>query len=95
MYIYNTNVCVLQQVAKVAQLKPSAAFPATQNGFWADHWEYHLDLVESYLVVYPDNEKEFLFGVSGQSPFYMSPATCTVSSPLLTTSSTHIKLIHV
>lgn len=33
--------------------------------------------MDSYLAVYPDHEKEALFGVSGQSPFYMSPATCT------------------
>ena len=25
------------------------------EGFWADHWTYNLDLVESYLALYPEN----------------------------------------
>lgn len=31
------------------------------EGFWSDHWVYNLDLIEKYLKVYPDNEKELLF----------------------------------
>ncbi|MFN3692351.1 MAG: cellobiose phosphorylase, partial [Fervidobacterium sp.] len=31
------------------------------EGLWTDHWTYNLDLVESYLEVYPDKEEEFLF----------------------------------
>lgn len=30
------------------------------EGYWSDHWTYNLDLVESYLAVYPDKEKEIL-----------------------------------
>ena len=25
------------------------------EGFWADHWTYNLDLIESYLALYPEN----------------------------------------
>ena len=61
-----------------AVLQPQAVFnPATQNGFWADHWTYHLDLVEAFLAVYPDREQELLFGPLAASRFYMSPVTCT------------------
>ncbi|MFA5388182.1 MAG: hypothetical protein WC312_00305 [Candidatus Omnitrophota bacterium] len=28
------------------------------EGYWVDHWTYNLDLVESYLGVYPDKLKE-------------------------------------
>ena len=49
-------------------------------GFNADHWTYHLDLVESFLAVFPDKEADLLFGPSGASPFYMSPVTCTPRS---------------
>ncbi|MBS5934636.1 MAG: hypothetical protein KIC94_17370 [Clostridiales bacterium] len=31
------------------------------EGYWSDHWTYNLDLVEEYLHVYPENEKELLF----------------------------------
>ncbi|MCM8795775.1 MAG: cellobiose phosphorylase [Candidatus Omnitrophica bacterium] len=31
------------------------------EGFWIDHWHYNLDLLESYLGIYPENLKELLF----------------------------------
>lgn len=31
------------------------------EGYWSDHWTYNLDLVESYLNVYPDCEEKLLF----------------------------------
>jgi hypothetical protein len=31
------------------------------EGFWTDHWTYNLDLLESYLGVYPENLKELVF----------------------------------
>ncbi len=30
------------------------------EGFWSDHWTYNLDLVESYLGVYPDQLRSLL-----------------------------------
>jgi hypothetical protein len=27
-----------------------------QNGYWADHWTYTLDLVDNYITIYPDKE---------------------------------------
>ncbi|MBU4342500.1 MAG: hypothetical protein KJ902_05405 [Candidatus Omnitrophica bacterium] len=30
------------------------------EGFWVDHWTYNLDLVESYLAIYPEKLKEIL-----------------------------------
>jgi hypothetical protein len=30
------------------------------EGFWTDHWMYNLDLLESYLAVFPEKEKELL-----------------------------------
>ena len=34
------------------------------EGYWSDHWTYHLDLVEDYLEVYPDKEKELFYDES-------------------------------
>ncbi|ACS89386.1 hypothetical protein [Thermococcus sibiricus] len=31
------------------------------EGYWCDHWTYNLDLIESYLGIYPDKKKELLF----------------------------------
>ena len=31
------------------------------EGYWSDHWTYNLDLIESYLKLYPEKEKELLF----------------------------------
>lgn len=31
------------------------------EGYWVDHWTYNLDLIETYLSVYPDDEKRLLF----------------------------------
>ncbi len=30
------------------------------EGFWSDHWTYNIDLLESYLAVYPERLKEIL-----------------------------------
>lgn len=32
------------------------------EGYWTDHWTYNLDLLESYLTVYPEKEENLLFG---------------------------------
>jgi len=31
------------------------------EGFWCDHWTYNLDLVESYLAVFPDKASDLFF----------------------------------
>ena len=31
------------------------------EGFWVDHWTYNLDLIESYLAIYPEDMEKLLF----------------------------------
>jgi hypothetical protein len=31
------------------------------EGFWIDHWHYNLDLIDSYLAIYPEKLKELFF----------------------------------
>lgn len=31
------------------------------EGFWSDHWTYNLDLIESFLSVYPEEKRSILF----------------------------------
>lgn len=38
--------------------EPNADFG---EGYWCDHWTYNLDLIESYLSVYPENKESLLF----------------------------------
>ncbi|MBU1122317.1 MAG: hypothetical protein ABIH71_07885 [Candidatus Omnitrophota bacterium] len=38
-----------------AKKEPNASFG---EGFWIDHWTYNLDLIDSYLYIYPDKLKE-------------------------------------
>jgi hypothetical protein len=54
-----------------AESMPVATF--AQNGFWADHWTYTQDLIDTYLAVFPDQEEELLFDAA-PIPYYMSPA---------------------
>lgn len=46
------------------------------EGFWIDHWTYNLDLIESYLSIYPDKEGELFFETRYRffdSPAYVNP----------------------
>ncbi len=45
------------QMMEMAQGNLNADFG---EGYWSDHWTYNLDLVESYLEVYPEKEAELL-----------------------------------
>lgn len=31
------------------------------EGYWTDHWVYNLDLIESYLAIYPEDKERLLF----------------------------------
>ncbi|MFZ6027828.1 MAG: cellobiose phosphorylase [Chloroflexota bacterium] len=42
------------------------------EGYWIDHWEYNLDLIESYLAVYPDRQTDLFFD-NADLPFFDSP----------------------
>lgn len=61
----------LGKVVRAAIQVPAAQY--AQNGFWADHWTYTLDLVENFLSIFPDKEQSFLWEAT-PVPFYMSPA---------------------
>jgi len=31
------------------------------EGYWSDHWDYNMDLIENFLSIYPEKETELLF----------------------------------
>ncbi len=43
------------------------------EGYWSDHWNYNMDLVDSYLSIFPEKRKELLFEDASYR-FYDSPA---------------------
>ncbi len=43
------------------------------EGYWTDHWFYNLDLLETYLTIFPDQKADLLFG-RPEVPFFDSPA---------------------
>jgi hypothetical protein len=50
---------------------------AAGEGYWTDHWTYNLDLIETYLAVYPDRKEALLFDQpvvpSFDSPLVVQP----------------------
>ncbi|GAA0358167.1 hypothetical protein GCM10008932_08600 [Alkalibacterium iburiense] len=43
------------------------------EGYWSDHWTYNLDLIDSYLAMYPDKEDQLF--TKKDYRFFDSPAT--------------------
>lgn len=62
---------VLDKLMTVSDQVPAAQY--AQNGYWADHWTYTMDLLDNYLAVFPDKE-EYVLWESEPVPFFMSPA---------------------
>ena len=54
-----------------ASSKVSAAGVTKGDGFAADHWTYIMDLLSSYLQIYPDREEHLLF--NNKLTYYYSP----------------------
>jgi len=47
----------LAKVLSLSQKREQADFG---EGFWSDHWTYNLDLIESFVALYPEKLKEIL-----------------------------------
>ena len=61
---------LLARAAGVAEQHVDAAH---ETGYWVDHWTYNLDLIDSFLEVYPDRRDDLLFGRADYT-FYDSAA---------------------
>ena len=46
------------------------------EGYWIDHWTYNLDLIENFLMIYPDKLKEMLVDKDAYT-FYDNPDIVT------------------
>lgn len=43
------------------------------QGYWADHWDYYMDLIEAYLSIFPDGEEELMY--DSELRYFFSTAT--------------------
>ncbi len=57
----------LDRVMSAAEQHIEAEFG---EGYWIDHWTYNLDLIESYLAIYPDRQHALFF--ESTLPFFDS-----------------------
>lgn len=62
------NNCTGKQVEAPEKLLEELLVICTQNfeagfgeGYWSDHWDYLMDLIDNYLMVYPDKKAELLY----------------------------------
>ncbi|MEI5907488.1 cellobiose phosphorylase [Bacillus spongiae] len=62
---------IVSEVMKISKQNFEASFG---EGYWIDHWTYNMDLIESYLNIYPDKQNEFLFEDSSYT-FFDSPVS--------------------
>mmetsp|Transcript_30834 Transcript_30834/g.58526 ORF Transcript_30834/g.58526 Transcript_30834/m.58526 type:complete len:1516 (+) Transcript_30834:418-4965(+) len=58
IFLMRTLPELIDNVAASAKTSPMAV---SKDGYWADHWTYYMDLIESYLQIYPDREEKFLY----------------------------------
>jgi hypothetical protein len=43
------------------------------SGYWADHWDYYIDLIEAYLDIFPDQEEALMY--DHELRYFFSTAT--------------------
>ncbi|KAL3918607.1 MAG: hypothetical protein SGILL_004154 [Bacillariaceae sp.] len=43
------------------------------TGYWADHWDYYIDLIEAYLAIFPDGEEALMY--DNELRYFFSTAT--------------------
>jgi len=64
------NDAFIQPILAGAQDRAMAQYG---TGYWADHWDYYLDLIEAYLGVFPDKEEALMYDT--QLRYFFSTAT--------------------
>lgn len=45
----------------VMELSENEIAASFGEGYWVDHWTYNLDLIETYLSIYPEREEELFY----------------------------------
>ena len=69
IFLMTTLASLIEDVAASSKVLPSAV--TCEDGFYADHWTYLMDMLSSYLQIYPDREEHLLF--NKKLTYYFSP----------------------
>lgn len=60
----------IDNIMAISKETPMAVYG---SGYWADHWEYYIDLIEAYVSIYPDGEEALMYDT--QLQYFFSTAT--------------------
>ncbi len=60
------------------------------EGYWSDHWTYNMDLVDSYLDIFPDRKEWLLYGETDYT-FFDSPARVLPRSEKYVLNGEHVR----
>lgn len=60
-------------IDKVLAAADDLAMATFGQGYWADHWDYYIDLINSYLAIYPDGEEKLMYDTKLR--YFFSTAT--------------------
>ena len=62
-----------QAIDEIMAISTETPMAVYGSGYWADHWEYYLDLIEAYTSIYPDGEEGLMYDTELQ--YFFSTAT--------------------
>lgn len=68
--ISGTKEAFINRVLAASKDIPNAQY---KTGYWGDHWDYYLDLINSYLAIYPDGEESLMY--DKELRYFFSTAT--------------------
>mmetsp|Transcript_27472 Transcript_27472/g.40580 ORF Transcript_27472/g.40580 Transcript_27472/m.40580 type:complete len:1216 (-) Transcript_27472:160-3807(-) len=68
--VTSTNEDFLNDVVAQATDRAMAVYG---SGYWADHWDYYLDLIEAYTAIYPDGVESLMY--DNELRYFFSTAT--------------------
>ena len=68
--ITGTNEDFLNQIVAKSEDRAMAVYG---SGYWADHWDYYLDLIEAYEAIYPDQMESLMY--DKELRYFFSTAT--------------------
>lgn len=77
----------LTGVFSLAEQGIEAAFG---EGYWSDHWTYNMDLVDSYLDIFPDRKDWLLYGEADYT-YFDSPARVLPRSEKYVLNGEHVR----
>jgi hypothetical protein len=69
----NVTVSNDEFLNEIVAVSHDSAMAVYGSGYWADHWDYYLDMIEGYTQIYPDGEEALMY--DRQLRYFFSTAT--------------------